>query len=336
MNDTNVSRNVSSPRGFRRIAPAFVLFFMSPYVAEYLLGNLSIGAIAAMLIVAPLYGGGAIIIREIARRTGRGWPTIVMLALAYGLFEEGISLQTLFNPDYLGLHLLQQAYVPSLGIGGWWTVYVLTLHVIWSISVPIALTEALFAERRTTPWLGNLGLGVAVILFLIGLVVNHALTGKMEKFSASMLQLGSVAVLIVLVVTMGFWIGRKREIRTGFVPKLWQLGAFTFTLGLLHMRGHLLAQNWALVALLIASLSAAAICLFTWSSRADWTPLHLLSAAAGAAMSYACLAFPQEPSFGAKGTVDLVGNIALGALAIVLLVVAFRTEKKALPVGRMA
>jgi hypothetical protein len=334
-NDTNVSSHSSSPRGFRRIAPAFVLFFMSPYVAEYLLGNLSIGAITAMLVIAPLYGGGAVVIRELARRRGRGWPTIVLLALAYGLFEEGISLQTLFNPDYLGLHLLQQAYVPSLGIGGWWTVYVLTLHVVWSISVPIALTEALFAERRTTPWLGHLGLGIAVVLFLIGLAVNHALTGKMEKFSASMPQLGSVAVLIVLVVTMGFLIGRRCETRSGPVPKPWQLGASTFAFGLLHMRGHLLAQNWALVALLIAALVVAAICILTWSTRAAWTPLHLLSAAAGAAMSYACLAFPQEPSFGAKGTVDLVGNIVFGALAVVLLFAGFRTQKKALSAGRL-
>jgi hypothetical protein len=334
MNDSNDRPNSPSPRGFRRVAPAFVLFFMAPYVAEYLLGNLSIGAIVGMIVVAPLYGGGAVVIREVARRTGRGWPTIVLLAFAYGLLEEGLSLQTLFNPNYLGLHLLQQAYIPSLGIGGWWTVYVLALHVVWSICVPIALTEALFAERRTAPWLGYPGLGVSILLFLAGLAVNHALTGRMEKFSASPLQLGSVAVLIVLVVTVGFLIGRKREASAGFVPRPWQLGALTFAFGLLHRRGHLLVQNWALVALLVAGLAAAAICLRTWSTRAAWTPLHLLSAAGGAAMSYAVLAFPQEPSFGPKGTVDLVGNVIFGALAVVLLVIAFRTQKKALARGR--
>src|SRR5688572_16120751 len=83
----------------RRKAPAIVLFFMSPFIAEYLLGNLSAGALMPLLFIAPLYGGGALIVREVARRCGLGWPGILLLALAYGLFEEGLSLQTLFNPD---------------------------------------------------------------------------------------------------------------------------------------------------------------------------------------------------------------------------------------------
>lgn len=333
MNHSNSGQQGSAPRGFRRVAPAFVLFFMSPYVAEFLLGNLSIGAIVAIFFVGPLYGGGALIIREVVRRTRRGWPTIVLLALAYGLFEEGLSLQTLFNPNYLGLRLLDQAYVPALGIGGWWTVYVLTLHTVWSISVPIALTEALFADRRTTPWLGKVGLGVAVGLFLVGLVMNHAMTGKMEKFSASLPQLASVAVLIGVVVLLAFKVRGRSELRAGFVPKPWQVGAFTFVLGLLHMRGHLLAQNWALVALLLVVLAGAAACILTWSARSGWTPLHLLSAAGGAAITYGCLAFPQEPSYGAKGTVDLVGNIIFGALAVLLLTLAIRAQRRALATG---
>ena len=73
----------TAPKGFRRVAPAFVLFFLSPFVAEFLLGNISISAIAALIFLAPLYGGGALAVREIARRCGRGWATIVLLALAY-------------------------------------------------------------------------------------------------------------------------------------------------------------------------------------------------------------------------------------------------------------
>jgi hypothetical protein len=33
---------------------------------------------------------GALLIREVARRTGCGWPTIVVLALAFGVLEEGL------------------------------------------------------------------------------------------------------------------------------------------------------------------------------------------------------------------------------------------------------
>jgi hypothetical protein len=70
------------PTMLRRIAPAVGLFFLAPLVAEYLLGNVSIKEITGLLFLAPMYGGGALLIREVARRTGRGWPTIILLAAA--------------------------------------------------------------------------------------------------------------------------------------------------------------------------------------------------------------------------------------------------------------
>ncbi|SNR42784.1 hypothetical protein [Actinomadura mexicana] len=41
----------------------------------------------------------AVLIREAARRTGRGWPTIVLLGAAFGLVQAGLIDQSLFNPD---------------------------------------------------------------------------------------------------------------------------------------------------------------------------------------------------------------------------------------------
>ncbi|HEY1376950.1 MAG TPA: hypothetical protein VGF55_09155 [Gemmataceae bacterium] len=40
-------------------------------MGEYLLGNVSIVEIRALPILALLYGSGALLIREVARRTGR-------------------------------------------------------------------------------------------------------------------------------------------------------------------------------------------------------------------------------------------------------------------------
>ena len=59
----------------RRLAPAVLLTLLAPIVAEFLLGDFSIRKIGIALALLPLYGGGALLIREIARRTGRGWPT---------------------------------------------------------------------------------------------------------------------------------------------------------------------------------------------------------------------------------------------------------------------
>ena len=150
-----------------RISPAIGLFFLAPLVAEFLLGNIAIDGLAGLIILAPLYGGGAVLIRESVRRAGRGWPSIVLLALAYGIFEEGLVTQSLFDPNYVGADLLRVTFVPALGIGVWWTLFVLTLHTVWSISVPIALVEALTPRRRTTPWLGPVGLIVTALLFVL-------------------------------------------------------------------------------------------------------------------------------------------------------------------------
>jgi hypothetical protein len=66
-------------------------------------------------LMMAMYGAGAILIRETVRATGRGWASIVLLACAYGLFEEGFVTQSLFNPNYLHLRLLDFGFLPWLG-----------------------------------------------------------------------------------------------------------------------------------------------------------------------------------------------------------------------------
>src|SRR4051812_25475110 len=99
---------VAAPPGtlgrMRRLLPAVGLFFLAPVVAEFLLGDFPITYVAALLLLAPLYGGGPLFTRETPRRTGRGRPTMAVLALAYGVFEEGIATQSLFNPEYAHAH----------------------------------------------------------------------------------------------------------------------------------------------------------------------------------------------------------------------------------------
>ena len=116
----------------RKISAVVTLFFVTPLVAEYLLGDLPLKLLAALIVLAPAYGGGAILIRETVRRTGRGWPTMLSLGAAYTLIGEGLATQSLFNHDYLKMHmhLLDHAYIPALGIGGWWTLFMLNLHTL--------------------------------------------------------------------------------------------------------------------------------------------------------------------------------------------------------------
>jgi hypothetical protein len=103
---------------------------------------MSITQLGLLVVLAPLYGGGALLILESVRRTGRHWPSIFLFA--FGILEEAFITESLFNPNYLGLylHLLNPAHISLFGIGAWYTVFVSTLHTVWSVPVPIALTEA--------------------------------------------------------------------------------------------------------------------------------------------------------------------------------------------------
>jgi hypothetical protein len=112
-------------------------------------------AILPLMMAMPAASPG--LIREAVRQTGGGWGSIVLLATAYGLFEEGFVTQSLFNPNYLHLRLLDFGFLPLLGTALPWAVFVVSIHVVWSITVPIALTESAFPAQRDLPWLKPLG-----------------------------------------------------------------------------------------------------------------------------------------------------------------------------------
>jgi len=90
----------------RRLLPVFSLWLLAPLVAEYLLGSLPVSLITILPLMAAMYGSAALLIREAARRSGGGWMTIALLGAAYGFVEEGFVTQSLFNPNYLHLRLL--------------------------------------------------------------------------------------------------------------------------------------------------------------------------------------------------------------------------------------
>src|SRR6187401_3513068 len=188
----------------RRIAPAVLLTVLSPIVAEFLLGDFSIRSLGVVLALLPLYGCGALLIREIARRTGRGWPAMVLLAATYSLLEEGFLTQSLFNPNYVGQRLLDYGFIPSLGTSLNWTFFVLSIHIVWSIATPILIAEGLAGERRTTPWLKRPGMIVTTLLFLLGCAATAAFSLKSSSFVADTIQFLVSALLIAGVIVVAF------------------------------------------------------------------------------------------------------------------------------------
>jgi hypothetical protein len=323
------------PGTLARIAPAIGLFFLSPLVGEFLLGNVAIDALPALAVLAPLYGGGAVLIREVTRRTGRGWPTIVLLALAFAIFEEGLVTQSLFNPGYAGADLLSVTPVPAMGIGVWWTHFVLTLHTVWSICVPIAIVEALVPERSTVPWLGNIGLGVSVVMLALGSLATFFGSYFVAGFIATQGQLLGAAVAVVVFVVAAFTLtGHLKRPACGAAPDPRLVGFVSFIVASLFLGATMFMETLTggVVVLIYQILYGSTLgIILSWSRRAGWSSLHVLALAGGALLAYAWHAFPQWPALGSPGQIDLIGNIIFAAGAVALLAAAISVQRSSRP-----
>lgn len=319
-----MASSVESVRPRRSVAAAVALFFIAPFVAEYLLGDLSLKLLPALLLMAPMYGGGALLIREHVRHRGRGWPTILCLGAAYAVLEEGLVTQSLFNPDYLKLHahFLAHAPIASMGIGGWWTMLMLNVHAFWSIGVSIALTEALWPERAREPWLGKAGHTVVDLLFLLGLIANTWLGYKQNHFRASRTQLAVSALVCVLLVIAAFAAPSRMRRRAGGVPSAWVTGGVAFVLAaafLLVVPG----WGWGAVAAMLALDAVFLLLVYGFSRRSGWTRLNTFSLAAAGAVGYGLHAFLQRP-FGGDIVLARVGNAVFLAIALALIALGAR------------
>src|SRR5262245_28276303 len=86
----------------QRWLPVLGVLFGAPICAEFLQAYLpSTGDAGVMLaslgILAPLYGGAALLIREVAVRRGLGWPAVLLLAGAFGVAMPGLVDLSLFT-----------------------------------------------------------------------------------------------------------------------------------------------------------------------------------------------------------------------------------------------
>lgn len=297
------------------------LFLLSPLIAEFLLGNLSIASLPYLLSLAPLYGGGAILIREVARRAGLGWRGIALLALAYAVLEETVVTQSLFNPDYAGQRLLDYGWIPGLGMSAWWTVFVITIHSVWSICVPIALVES--AARSRDPWLGRIGIGIWALVYAIGVAMTTMFNPSPYPLSVTQL-IGSIVAVAGLVVAA--LLARRRQhpvtarlkAAPGPWPMFWVSLGGTSAFWLLTMAVPA-APVWLTLSGYSALTAAGIILISRWSRCAGWGWTQVFALAAGAVVTYAWHGFVQPPTEPAPAAVDLIGNAVFALVAVVLI-----------------
>ncbi len=291
---------------------------LAPIVGEYLLGNTPISQIGALLLYLPLYGAGAVVVRECGRRLG-GWPTIALFAAAYALIEEGPVDQMVFNPGYLGLGSFDgYGEVPGLGISGTLVLYSLALHTVWSICVPIAIVES-FDPTPREPWLGRRGLATVVAVFVGGCGALAVLQATDQDFVGTPVQFVVSAIVIAGLVLAGVLVGRRpaRSRVPGDPPRPALVGLAAFVLTSAYwfgsgVPGLLLQTAWLALAVVVG-----VVALRRWSRRAGWGGRHALAAAAGATATYALWFGPVQAVEAGTGADEIaIGAIVFGVLVL--------------------
>src|SRR2546430_16964548 len=81
-------------------------------------------------------------------RWKKGWASIFLLGVAYGIVEEGLALWTLFNPLAQPVGVLG-FYGHWLGVNWVWTVGLLIFHSVYSFGLPIFLFGLFFPEMKS-------------------------------------------------------------------------------------------------------------------------------------------------------------------------------------------
>jgi hypothetical protein len=195
--DLQQAAEVSARRGF---SPAWVLYITAPVVGELVLGAsppakffTPFGLIALPL----LYGGGAIICRELTHRWGKGWPTLLLLGAAYGVLEEGLVCSSFFNAHWEGAGVLGE-YGRWLGVNWVWSVSLTVYHSAISIGVSVLLVNHLFPRRRADSWVGRRTFGVVCMLYAVGVTLLALALASYTHFPLPPGRSAGAAVVMVL------------------------------------------------------------------------------------------------------------------------------------------
>ncbi|GCE46222.1 hypothetical protein EI42_01066 [Thermosporothrix hazakensis] len=312
----------------RRFLPVLVLVLMAPTVAELLWGSTPLSGVTLLLLQIPMYGCGALLIRELVRHRQRGWISILLLGGAYALIEEGLALQFLFHPTLLNI---SDWGGRVLGINGVYTVWAIGYHAIWSVALPILLTDLLFPEQRDVPYLGRTGLIITGIGFLFGVVLIGfiARVGIAPGYWASPLLLGGTVLVVLLLA----WIALRvlppaAPVATSVVqaPPGWVVALLGLVCGFLWQAILILFRAFfpaltqgplVLVPLLVALGMAALVCwlLRIWTRASGWSDLDWLALGSGALIAHTIFGI----LFLTFTPLDKIGLAILGGVMVLLL-----------------
>jgi hypothetical protein len=311
-------------RGYARVV---VLFALSPLIGEVLFGAVPLSLLPfGLLGLVGLYGGGALLVREIVR--GRHLPAcwLVLLGLAYGIFEEGPIVQSLFDPHFRGLDFLG-SYGHWFGVNWVWALFIVPYHAVFSVAIPILLTE-LIVDDRQERWLTTPGLVVTALVFAVNavfLAVKH--TGLFTAHApVTSVSANAWALVIVGAIVVAAFLASPEKTRDGAAlcsRPTRRLRLLALGCGLAWFVGFrvLIIGTGTLMTAPLALLSGSAIAVaviaaiwFAASPASRRSSEEIYALVAGALPASWLLGFVIAAVSGGNPAVNLAGQVAFGAV----------------------
>jgi hypothetical protein len=305
---------------------ALTLFFLAPTIGELLSGSAPPAEFfnpISLLVLAALYGSGAILIRELRVRWNKGWPTVFALGAAYGILEEGLMVKSFFDPDWMDLDILG-VYGRWGGVNWVWSFELTLYHAVFSIAIPILLVELLFPDQRNERWLGRRGMISLSLLLLADVLLGFfLLTPYRPPLVPYLLAIVSVLALYWIAQRLPAQMSPIEGLETSALPRPRRFVVFGFgaTLAFFFI-------NWVWphlnVPVLLTLLGTVALAIFNarrvWkmSCNGTWGDEHRLALASGALGFFMLLAPLQE--LDASRTDNTTGMTLVGLVALSLLI----------------
>jgi hypothetical protein len=201
-----------------RIPPALALFLLSPVIGELLSGSAppaEFFTVFGFTVMSLLYGGGAVLARELKIRWKKGVGSLLLIGAAYGIIEEGVMVASFQNPNWMDLGVLG-SFGRWMGINWVWTVELTIYHAIVSITVPVMLVELVYPLRKDQPWLSGRWRQLVPLLFLGDVGIGFFLFSEFTGYTPSVLQY--LFFIVLSVVFLGFayllpsdWVRRGKQ-----------------------------------------------------------------------------------------------------------------------------
>lgn len=287
---------------------------LAPIFAELLqayLGDIGgpFGLLALVVFFAPLYGGAALLIREVALRTGRGWPGRLLLATAFGVVMPTIVDVSLFTVHQSDVddweQIVSAASVGGIGLAA--AVSWVAGHALMSIGAPLVTVESL--SHTNGPWLGRVGLSVTTaLMLLVAATVHHEQVSSYDVEVSTMQYVVSAAVVVALIALALSPLGRPvQRTQDPGAPPLWVCAG----VGLVLVAAFdLVPMSWLGLAIDVTLLAVGGVLVLRWSRSNSWGRRCLAALTFGGVLARTLVGFlaalPQDTTRAEKLTQNLL------------------------------